>query len=493
MKHIDLFSGIGGFAYAARTVWGRDYENVLFCDNNKFCQEVIRKNFGKGSVIVDDINYLRSWNIDKNVGKCYSKVCEHKNRKKLLYEMLPSLIRLTPNGELAVSVKIAENQCPFLSVILKKVAESIAQKNVGMNICAETTHLMPAADNGCAGKITQTGKMGWVNGAANSDKPDTKKQNKPGGEDVYLPGMDISAKNADIVKGKNSTPTILKVGQNIPPYVLKYLTELLYANLATKNFTCPKEKQTIDLLSAGTPCQPASQAGKRRGTADDRWLWPKTFQIIREFHPRWVILENVRGLLTLDNGVAFEDCCLELETSGYEVQSFIVPACAIGAPHRRDRYWIIANANDSRDRTQSDRNDRNGSEKNEGQKEQPQFGGRIQPDQRKGRELWRQGQRCGGDAEHTDSSRLQRMREELNGSGPAGLQYRENPEWGQNWFEIASQLCRVDDGLPVELDGLKLTAAKHREERLKGGGNAIVPQVAETFMTIIKAIDEGRI
>lgn len=101
------------------------------------------------------------------------------------------------------------------------------------------------------------------------------------------------------------------------------------------------------ILSGGVPCQPASVAGRRQGTEDDRWLWPETFAVIRRTLPEWVILENVRGLLALERGLVFENLCLELEGIGYEVQPIIVPACAVGAPHRRDRVWIVAHAQNS--------------------------------------------------------------------------------------------------------------------------------------------------
>ena len=98
----------------------------------------------------------------------------------------------------------------------------------------------------------------------------------------------------------------------------------------------------VDILTGGFPCQPFSQAGKRRGTSDDRYLWPEMLRVIRLAKPRWVIAENVRGLLTMQNGMVFEQVCLDLENSGYEVQPFIIPAVAVNAPHRRDRIWFVA-------------------------------------------------------------------------------------------------------------------------------------------------------
>src|SRR5262249_46558759 len=98
----------------------------------------------------------------------------------------------------------------------------------------------------------------------------------------------------------------------------------------------------VDLLTGGFPCQPFSVAGRRRGTADDRYLWPEMLRIVREFRPRWVIAENVRGILNLERGVVFEQMCSDLERLSYDVQAFVIPAAAVNAPHRRDRVWIVA-------------------------------------------------------------------------------------------------------------------------------------------------------
>ena len=99
---------------------------------------------------------------------------------------------------------------------------------------------------------------------------------------------------------------------------------------------------SVDLLTAGVPCQPASVAGKRGGTKDDRWLWPEVFRVIQEVKPTWVILENVYGILSLDGGMVFESLLSEVEDCGYETQTFIVPACGKNAPHKRDRVWVVA-------------------------------------------------------------------------------------------------------------------------------------------------------
>jgi DNA (cytosine-5)-methyltransferase 1 len=94
---------------------------------------------------------------------------------------------------------------------------------------------------------------------------------------------------------------------------------------------------SVDIVCGGFPCQPFSCAGKQRGKEDDRYLWPEMFRVIQETKPTWVIGENVAGLIEL----GLEDCFFNLEAEGYEVQALIIPACAVNAPHRRDRIWIV--------------------------------------------------------------------------------------------------------------------------------------------------------
>ena len=96
--------------------------------------------------------------------------------------------------------------------------------------------------------------------------------------------------------------------------------------------------RTVDIISGGFPCQPFSVAGSRRGTKDDRYLWPEMLRVISELRPAWIVGENVAGIVNL----ALDQVYVDLEGISYAVQTFIVPACAIDAPHRRDRCAIVA-------------------------------------------------------------------------------------------------------------------------------------------------------
>jgi DNA (cytosine-5)-methyltransferase 1 len=97
-----------------------------------------------------------------------------------------------------------------------------------------------------------------------------------------------------------------------------------------------------DLVVGGFPCQPFSVAGKGKATQDDRHLWPEMFRVIKETKPTWVIGENVRNIVSISDGMVLEQVYLDLESQGYEVQSFIIPASAVNAPHQRYRTWIVA-------------------------------------------------------------------------------------------------------------------------------------------------------
>ncbi|KAA6348683.1 DNA (cytosine-5)-methyltransferase 1 [termite gut metagenome] len=259
--------------------------------------------------------------------------------------------------------------------------------------------------------------------------------------------------------------------------VLKYhfKESVGYGDITTTDFREWNGK--INVLSGGFPCQPFSLAGKRRGTEDSRFLWEEMLRAVREIQPEWIIAENVLGLLTQENGMVFERICTDLESESYEVQPFIIPACAVGAPHRRERVWIIANRDSKRLR--------NGN-KNDG--EISHFKKRIQDDgeidglcgiwippnresdvfQRKciSRQKKRQSNGLDSDANKSKSSAI--------------------PGWGM--FPTQSPVLRGDDGLSDRLVGI--TFPCWRRNAIKAYGNAIVPQVA---YKLFKAINENRI
>ena len=217
-----------------------------------------------------------------------------------------------------------------------------------------------------------------------------------------------------------------------------------YEDVTTTDFGIWRGK--LDLLTGGFPCQPYSAAGKRLGKEDDRHLWPYMLRAIREISPRWVVGENVRGLVSWNEGLVFDEVQADLETEGYEVQPFILPACAVNAPHRRDRVWFVAcrNAADSVRQGLEGRQDANRWEEH---------------DQERGR----------------------------NRHDIGAISESISTECRRNFQDFPTQppICGGDDGLPRELDGI--TFSKWRNESIKAYGNAIVPQVA---LQIFKAIEQ---
>ncbi len=223
----------------------------------------------------------------------------------------------------------------------------------------------------------------------------------------------------------------------------------------------------VFILTGGFPCQPFSQAGRRKGTADDRYLWPAMFECIALYRPRWVIAENVAGLVTWNDGLVLETVCADLEKEGYEVQSFIIPACAVGEPHRRDRVWIVAHAASAGGRGKS---------------------GEVRGAQRRPHdERISERKHTDSDAPDTASERSGTRAIKTQRARQEGKQERSGVDatnagrgWSENWLEVATRLCRVDDGLPRRMD---------RASRLKALGNSIVPQVAAEIMRAIRAVD----
>lgn len=131
-----------------------------------------------------------------------------------------------------------------------------------------------------------------------------------------------------------------------------YLLELLkqrYPNAKTHTDITKTDftiyRGTIDILTGGFPCQPYSSAGKRKGTEDERHLWPQMLRAIREIQPVWVVGENVRGIINWSNGLVFHEVQTDLENEGYEVQPFLLPASGVNAPHERYRTWFVAYSN----------------------------------------------------------------------------------------------------------------------------------------------------
>jgi DNA (cytosine-5)-methyltransferase 1 len=281
-----------------------------------------------------------------------------------------------------------------------------------------------------------------------------------------------------------------------------------YADITKVDFR--HHRGDIDIISGGFPCQPYSSAGKRLGKEDDRHLWPEMLRCIREVSPRWVVGENVLGLVNWNGGMVFEEVQADLEAQGYEVQPFILPACAVNAPHVRQRVWFVAwNAKGGRE-----------ADKREVQRGQNTYadrvrgtiqGASINPDKCNDRRAARKDERESGAEriQEWDSIRQSAQSGEVQRNAPdsdhQGLQRSKerrsikesrkernqqparcvSPSW-QN-FPTKPPICGGDDGLSRELDGI--TFPKWRNESIKAYGNAIVPQVAHQIFKAIEAYE----
>ena len=327
-----------------------------------------------------------------------------------------------------------------------------------------------------------------------------------------------------------------------------------YEDITTTDFR--QWRGRVDVLTGGFPCQPFSYAGRRRGAEDDRYLWPSMYRAIDEIQPTWVVAENVAGILTMvEQGEvskvagtaslfdAFDDLrgryelretftlqriCSDLESHGYAVQPVLVPACAVGAPHRRDRVFIVArrvdadtsdngleHASDTKAESglrETLRGQGSGSELHVSAETDGSGRTAPHPDSHRGSEVDEHmeseladgakpvsngGQRNVADTCHAG---LQEARPEQPTAGYRGFGVRTG-EWverfgrgeeiGSRWanFPSVSPVHRGNDGLPFDVDRLTLSFGKWRTEALKAYGNAIVPQVMYEIFRAIAQVE----
>lgn len=328
-------------------------------------------------------------------------------------------------------------------------------------------------------------------------------------------------------------------------YVLKEYHEKTekYYDIKTTDFTVWRGR--VDVLSGGFPCQPYSVAGKRLGKNDERHLFPEMLRAIREIQPRWVVGENVRGIISWNGGLVFEEVCASLEAIGYEVQPFILPACGIGAPHRRDRVWFVAHnssygksARTTSISTWKEREQQRSSLRSEFNADSSVGAYSNSPN------TWLESLQCGGEngfyefgtTSDTKNIRLQFTGEsrewrsglediyiaETNANTNGKLSERrsgkDRPEAAERhistsfcdnaWenFPTQSPICSGDDGISTELLRNRLRELSHgilreeeidkiisgaigklRKESIKAYGNAVVPQLV---YKIFQAINE---
>ena len=219
-----------------------------------------------------------------------------------------------------------------------------------------------------------------------------------------------------------------------------------------------------DIITGGFPCQPFSVAGKRGGKGDDRYLWPEMLRIIQEMEPAWVIGENVRGIVNME----LDQVLADLEDNGYSTESFVIPACAVNAPHRRDRVWIVANSRRSlRQRAEfgtANENETVGGVADKSTRSSSPSESDVANSSRQRLQ--------GGEETGNDGSNGQKPWDEQL-TGRSGVE-----RWDK--FPTVSPVCGRNDGV------------SNRIHRLKALGNAVVPQIPFYFFEIIKKIENNK-
>ena len=234
----------------------------------------------------------------------------------------------------------------------------------------------------------------------------------------------------------------------------------------------------VDIITGGFPCQPFSHAGKRKGKEDDRYLWPEMLRIISELMPSFVIGENVAGLKSMENGRTLEGILIDLEDIGYQVETFLVPACGVGAWHQRGRIWIVAHADTGFSHRKEGEIQTGGNTSNDGSKD---VSNTISQRLERGNGLQRAIRSNPGSKEdatntkgkHKRISRLCKEQQERE-TGGQDIRVREH-----SGCSVEPNVGRVANGIPSTLD------------RLKGLGNAIVPLVAYEFFEAILLFDDN--
>ena len=298
----------------------------------------------------------------------------------------------------------------------------------------------------------------------------------------------------------------------------------------------------VDVLTGGFPCQPFSLAGRRKGGDDNRYLWPQTLRAIRQIHPTWVVGENVVGIKTMvescqvtqmgrtddlfeenyiyreESRFTLDKICADLEAEGYSVQPIVIPACSVGAPHRRDRVWIVSrristtpsNPNSSNDnrrfeeikgKSQKERlSERNDIRKPgftsdvlghiahtqcDGYSSQGHGNQRAREKKSKeGQDRPQPGVRRHGSSKTSSYAKSQQGECQPSGADSSQSRWRN--------FPTQSPVCRGNDGIPFDVDSLTISFPKWRQESIKAYGNAWVPQVAYEIFRAIEAEENNK-
>jgi len=233
--------------------------------------------------------------------------------------------------------------------------------------------------------------------------------------------------------------------------------------------------KTADVVVGGFPCQGFSVAGKRKGTSDDRYLWPEMLRVIREAKPRWVIGENVRGIINIEDGMVFKQVHSDLEAEGFQTKCFVLPAASVNAPHQRYRTFFIGQSMENSRRSLQSRGIKQGENADEdGQRDAHQFkrsggtrenalansnNGHIRQEE----EVRTRGNTSEPSSEDVSDTNEQMLEGQWQEPQRSQEEFTDISESG--WWELEPDVGRVAHGV------------SNRAHRLRSLGNAVVPQI----------------
>ena len=481
IKHYDLFAGIGGFSYALDNIFHEQKNEHIFCEWEAFPTAVLKKHWPDATYYQDIDEMVKQFTglsaIEYNNLHGLSTVEEIRQRSQPLSkrdvnsrhrELLRNIETSDVEDTTTQGVRDAEESAP-------RKRESFLQRHESKRQSSESireSNQKRSSDS--SDSLSNMRGHGGIQRREDKNTSTPSRLQQTVGSGVAMSKMsprmaqELQADNINYERITTDTKST-RAREN----------EQGLRGLSERHHQREQGKRNITIVTGGFPCQEFSHAGKRKGTSGSRYKWPEMLSLIHKIKPDIVVAENVRGLTTWERGLALETVCTNLEECGYSVQPIIIPACSVGAPHKRERVWIVANL----------RSEESGGVSSVKREEIPKT---REPNQISHSDTRQQLREQGGCQKMESNKEKRSSCSETN-------QRRSQHLWSSDWREIALATCHdgVDDGLPRKLDGATyrgkrtdcISAAQHRKERLKACGNAIVPQVAmEIFEAIKKSI-----